>query len=136
MHILKLFFPTLAVCCFIDMIWVGFLSKSLYTETIGHLLRKSNDVFVPNWPAAIVVYVLLVLGIILFALPKAAGNHLMAFFWGAVLGAVIYGVYDFTNYAILANWPLKITLIDFLWGITLCGSTTFIVSYIQNWLAS
>lgn len=126
---LKLFLATF--CCFfcLDLIWLGLIAKTIYFSQLGPLMRQSVI-----WPPALLVYVALSLGVIFFVLPKAE-NHLMAaFLWGAAFGAVVYGVYDFTNYALLANWPLKITLIDFCWGMFLCGATSKIITWIKPWL--
>lgn len=135
MQIIKLFFLTLLVCFTLDMIWLGFLAKNLYQDSIGNLLRMSNGVMSPNWVAASLVYFAIVIGIIFFALPKADGSYLSGLCWGALLGLVIYGVYDFTNFSILANWPLNITLIDFVWGMFLCATTTCAAVFFKNWLA-
>ena len=96
------------------------------------LLRKSGDAMMPIWWAAAVVYVCITLGILVFVLPKAQGDYVLAFFGGVILGLVTYGIYDFTNYSILANWPLKITFIDFIWGMVLCGLSSLFATFIQN----
>ena len=43
-----------------------------------------------------------------------------------VLGLVIYGVYETTNYAIFKNWTLSTVLLDTAWGAILLGLTTFL----------
>jgi uncharacterized membrane protein len=35
---------------------------------------------------------------------------------GALFGLVVYGVYDFTNYSTLRQWPFVVTLADVAWG--------------------
>ena len=42
-----------------------------------------------------------------------------------ILGLVIYGVYETTNYAILKNWKLTTVILDGLWGSILFGLTTY-----------
>jgi uncharacterized membrane protein len=44
-----------------------------------------------------------------------------------ILGLVIYGVYESTNYAILKHWKWEIMAMDTLWGGILFALTTFIV---------
>ena len=39
---------------------------------------------------------------------------------GGLLGASMYGVYDLTNYATLANYPLIFAVTDMAWGTFLC----------------
>lgn len=136
MELFKLFISTLIYVFVLDMIWLGLIAKNTYYTSIGNLLRKSGDVMAPNWPAAVIVYIAIVTGILCFVVPKASGNYFSAFAWGAVFGAVTYGIYDFTNLSILANWPLKITVIDFVWGMILCGLTAVFATFMQNWLYS
>ena len=86
----------------------------------------------PIWWAAMVVYVCIAVGILFFGLPNAQGDYVLALSYGVMLGFVTYGIYDFTNYSILANWPWRITLIDFSWGMVLCGLSSVFVTFIQN----
>lgn len=132
MQTFKLFLSTVVVCFCLDMVWLGLIAKNLYDSSIGNLLRKSNNVLSPNWPAAILVYFAIVIGILFFVLPRIGHSYAMGIFLGALLGLVIYGVYDFTNYAILVNWPLKITLIDCVWGVVLCALTTCCALFMRD----
>lgn len=132
MKLMILFFVTAISVFIMDMIWLGFIAKNLYAENIGMLLRKSGETMTPIWWAAVVVYVCITLGILFFVLPKAHGDYFLALACGALLGVVTYGIYDFTNYSILANWPCNITLIDFIWGIALCGLSSLFAAFIQN----
>jgi uncharacterized membrane protein len=134
MHLFKLFFSTLVCAFFLDMIWLAGIAKNIYASNIGLLMRKSGGVMAPNWPAAIIVYLAIVIGIICFVLPKVDGNCMLALAWGALFGAVTYGIYDFTNFSVLANWPLKITLIDFIWGMILCSLTSCFATFMQKYL--
>lgn len=47
-----------------------------------------------------------------------------------LLGVVIYGVYDSTNYATLKKWRPEFALIDTLWGGILFASTAEITAYL------
>lgn len=51
---------------------------------------------------------------------------------GSIYGLVVYGVYDLTNLAILANWTLKLTIVDILWGVFVNALGGFIITYIDN----
>ena len=44
-----------------------------------------------------------------------------------MLGVLIYGVFDTTNYALFKKWDWKLAVMDSLWGGVLYGLTTFIV---------
>lgn len=132
MKLITLFLVTIISVFIMDMIWLGIIAKNIYAQNIGMLLRKSGDAMTPIWWAAVVVYVCITLGILFFVLPKAQGDYFLAFSGGVILGLVTYGIYDFTNYSILANWPWKITFIDFVWGMVLCGLSSLFATFIQN----
>ena len=48
-----------------------------------------------------------------------------------ILGWVIYGVYEGTNYGILKNWKMSTVIIDTLWGSVLFGLTTYLTYMLQ-----
>jgi uncharacterized membrane protein len=136
MKLIILFLATITFVFIMDMIWLGVIAKNIYAENIGMLLRKSGGVMTPIWWAAVVVYICIALGVLFFVLPKAQGDYFLALAFGALLGAITYGIYDFTNYSILLNWPWKITLIDFTWGTILCGLSSLFAAFIQSRLVS
>jgi uncharacterized membrane protein len=49
-----------------------------------------------------------------------------------LLGIVIYGVYETTNYAIFTNWSILSVIIDTLWGGLLFASTTYIINLLRG----
>lgn len=117
----------------LDGIWLGFIAKKLYLQEIGSLLRMSpKGGMDPLWLPALIVYVALIAGVLLFAVPKAQGSALNALIWGAIFGLICYAVYDFTNLAVLANWTWKMSIIDSLWGMVLCGLTSFVTVLIAK----
>lgn len=121
----------------LDFVWIGTIAASLYMKSIGSLARLSpTGGFAPEiWPA-VIVYVLLAVGLIIFVLPKTVGAPigLSTFLWGALMGLVIYGVYDLTNYSFLAAWPITVTIADILWGSFLSGVTTVVLTVAVKWL--
>lgn len=116
----------------LDIVWIGMLAKNLYEQEIGSLIRKSGEQMSPNLLAAGLVYLAIALGIIYFVLPKAQGNLTQALVSGAIFGMVTYGIYDFTNMAVLANWTWKISLIDVLWGTVLCATASLFATWVQR----
>ena len=99
----------------LDGVWLGVLMKNFYRDQLAQIVRLANGGIAPNWPAAFVVYVLLGTGIALFVIPRASTASLAAAY-GALFGLVVYGVYDFTNYSTLRQWPLVLALADVAWG--------------------
>ena len=99
----------------LDGVWLGLLMKNFYRDQLAPIVRLADGGIAPNWPAAFVVYVLLGTGIALFVIPRAPTVSLAAGY-GALFGLVVYGVYDFTNYSTLRQWPFVLTLADVAWG--------------------
>ena len=50
-----------------------------------------------------------------------------------ILGIIIYGVFDTTNYALFNNWSIITVITDTLWGGILFAITTFIVYQLQKY---
>ena len=46
------------------------------------------------------------------------------------LGVAIYAVYEGTNYAIFDNWPIKMVIMDTLWG----GILFVLVKFCYTWI--
>lgn len=132
MKLLTLFLVTITLTIIMDMIWLSLIAKNIYAQNIGMLLRRSGSNMAPIWWAAGIVYVFITVGILYFVLPSAQGNYFLAFSGGLIFGLITYGIYDFTNYAILANWPWKITCIDLIWGMILCGLSSLFAAFIEN----
>ena len=137
MHTLKLFLIVLPAFLVIDLLWLGVVMKDFYSHELGALARREGPALSPRWSAAILVYLLIPAGIVLFVRPILGETATLwqAFGWGAVFGLVLYGVYDLTNLAVLANWTLRMTLADMIWGCALCGITTVLMRLIDGWLA-
>ena len=104
----------------LDALWLGLLMNGFYKQQLAPLARMSGGNLTPVWPAAAVVYLFLALGVTVLVLARAR-SPLEALALGALLGLVIYGVYDFTNYATLRDWPLALVLVDVAWGAVLAA---------------
>jgi uncharacterized membrane protein len=92
----------------------------------GHFARQIAAVqgspMVVNAFAVIATYVFLIFGLNYFILRPGRSA------WDAfLLGLVVYGVYDFTNLALLSKWQLFTAVTDTLWGGVLFYLTTRLV---------
>ena len=80
-----------------------------------------------NYLGVALCYIFLIAGINYFIIkPRKSVND--AF----LLGIVIYGVYETTNYALLKNWSIITVIIDTLWGGLLFAFTTYIVNMLRG----
>lgn len=105
----------------IDFVWLGIIARSFYDQQLSAFKRTLNPA------AAVLVYLLLVMGIVVFVLPTPDGSKLSVFIRGALFGLITYGVYDLTNLALLSDWSATMAVVDMLWGAVLCGTTSWLV---------
>jgi len=124
MELVKQWGVGLVVFILVDMVWLGVVANGFYKRELGPLLRQhANGNLDPRiWPAAL-LYALLVLGVALFALPRArAGAMSEAVLWSALFGVIAYSVYDLTNYSTMQGFPLKVVVVDMIWGGVICAA--------------
>jgi uncharacterized membrane protein len=72
--------------------------------------------------ATAITYIFLIFGLNYFIIRKHRSVK-----EAALLGLVIYAVYEFTNYSILKDWSLLTVIMDTTWGTILFALTTAIV---------
>jgi uncharacterized membrane protein len=115
----------------LDGVWLGLLMKNFYRDQLAPIVRLADGGIAPDWPSALVVYALLGTGIALFVIPRAPTVPLAAAY-GALFGLVVYGVYDFTNYSTLRQWPFVLTLADVAWGTVASAACAVIVRIVMR----
>jgi len=115
----KLYLLTVPIFFLLDIIWLGYVAKGFYRKHLGFIL--SPEV---NWPAAIAFYLIYIAGILIFAVAPAIErlSLVRALVWGGLYGFFTYATYDLTNMALIKGWPMKIVVVDILWGMVLCAA--------------
>jgi uncharacterized membrane protein len=133
---IKTYVLILPVFLLIDLTWLGKIMVNFYKSELGALVRLEGDSLAPVLWAAIVVYLLIPLGIVLFALPRVDPQNVLvsSLSWGFVYGVILYGVYDMTNYSLLNNYPLRMAVVDIAWGGVLCAVVTSVAAMIDRLL--
>ncbi len=115
---LPAYFITMVTMFVLDLIWLSMLAKPLYQQGIGHLMAGE-----PKLIYAGIFYVVYVFGLMRYAIvPNIALKGIKATFIAAATFAFfVYASYDFTNLALLKDWPLPLSIIDIVWGMLLSG---------------
>jgi uncharacterized membrane protein len=131
-YYLKLYFATLIAFFAIDMVWLGLVARTFYRKYLGFLMAPS-----PNWLAAIIFYLLFIVGILVFVvLPGLEDNSLKTTLLRAALfGLITYATYDLTNLATLKDWPVLVTVVDMIWGTVLSVLVSYIGFMAGKWLS-
>jgi uncharacterized membrane protein len=130
-YYLKLYLAMLIAFFAIDMLWLGLVARSFYRKHLGYLMAPS-----PNWPAAIVFYLLFLVGILVFVvLPGLRADSLQTTLLRAALfGLISYATYDLTNLATIKDWPVLLTVVDMIWGTVLTVAVSFVGFIAGKWL--
>lgn len=107
----------------IVMVFFDYIYLSLMKDYFSNLVKNvQGSPLKMNFLAAAICYIFLILGLNYFII-KPRRSVKDAF----LLGLVIYGVYETTNWALFTNWSVISVIIDTLWGGVLFGLTTYVV---------
>ena len=133
MKIVYSYLLTTLVFFAIDIAWIGGFAKKFYWGNMGSLLK--DDI---NWAAALIFYLLYIVGIFVFAIMPAVKSDSVqdAIIYGALFGFFCYATYDLTNLATMKGFPLKVAIVDMIWGVILTGSVATAGFYITRWMNS
>lgn len=115
----------------IDAVWLSVVANKFYKSQIGSLLLEK-----PNLIAAVLFYVIFLIGLLVFVLHPAflAQDWKLALGLGALFGFVTYATYDLTNLATLKDFPVKLVIVDLIWGTAVTASVSVITYFIvTNW---
>ena len=108
----------------IDVPWIHNVTSKYYKQ-----IFKNNFQIKLNYFMAITVYIIMTVGYIYFVLNN--NNNTNKYYLSFVYGLVLYGTYAFTLAALFKIFPLKLALIETLWGATLFTLSLFIYNLIH-----
>ena len=118
---------SILILLILDFLWIGLFMKNRYQNEIKQIQGTPMSV---NITYAVVSYVLMAIGLVLFVLPNIRSEHrlLDSLKYGFLFGIVVYGIYDFTAAAVISKWNMTTAILDVLWG----GTVFFLASYIGS----
>ena len=106
----------------IDFIYLNVM-KNYFNKQIQDIQGSKIEF---KFLGAVLCYIFLIYGLNYFIIkPRKTVSE--AF----LLGLVIYGVYETTNYALFKNWSMITVIIDTLWGGLLFATTTYIINLLR-----
>jgi len=120
---IKQFLISAIILIVIDFFYLQ-LIKQYFSQQILIVQKKPMQI---NMIGIILCYLFIVCGINYFIIyPNKTITD--AF----LLGILIYGVYETTNYTLFSNWSILTVLIDTIWGGLLFALTTYLVQLISK----
>ncbi len=128
---LKLYGATALVFFAIDLVWLGVVAQSFYQQHLGHLLAEEI-----RWGAALLFYSIFIAGLLVFAVVPGldAGSFTRTVVLGALLGFFAYATFDLTCLALFAGFPVRVVVVDLIWGTVLSATVCAAAYPIGRWL--
>ena len=114
MQIAILYISTAAIFLIVDALMLTTVMKPLFTRHIGPLMAEPIR-FAP----AAVFYLAYVAGLIYLVSYPALKTGAPILIPAAIIGAMAYGTYEFTSYAIMKDWHWSMVATDTTWGAVL-----------------
>ena len=112
----------IVVLLVLDVIWINNVMSERYSQIFNKLLKGSIKL---NYISAFITYCIMVLALYYFVLRESKDAD-DALFRGALMGFIMYGVYDGTLYAFLPIKDYQTGLLDVVWGTFICGLSSYI----------
>ncbi len=117
----------------IDALWHLGIFRKMYADGMKPVARMSEGKMALRPFAGIVAQILLVTCIVFLILYKTQNGELLeAALIGTAAGVLAITVYGITNYAILKNWNLSITILEIVWGPILGGLSGLFVFWMKS----
>jgi len=122
MYSLYLIATTFIVLVLIDSIYLNII-KDIFKKQIETIQGSPMKI---NLLGGLLTYIFIVAGLYYFIIMRNRSPK-DAF----ILGLVVYGVYELTNYTLLSKWSPKIVAMDTIWGGILFALTTYIINKVK-----
>ena len=114
MQLAVLYLSTAAIFLILDGIMLTLVMKPLFTRHLGDALIDPIRA-VP----ALLFYAAYVAGLLYLVSWPALKTDTPVLIPAAIIGAMAYGTYEFTSYAIMRDWNWQMVLTDLTWGTVL-----------------
>jgi len=126
---LKIFIVLFILVLLIDIPVISLLFKNRWEKTVQNIQGSPLQI---RTLYAFITYILIPIGLFIFVYPKIDNNNWIqtSILYGFLFGFISYGIFDFTNLAILSKYPLDLAIIDSVWGGILCAIVVTITKYI------
>jgi uncharacterized membrane protein len=132
--ILKTYLLALLAFLILDGLWLGIIMKDFNLRELATIGRIVDGEFQLSILPAALAYLLMAAAMTFFVAPRLTATmaRQRRFAWGALMGLVIYGVYDGTNLAVLKDYPLRFAAVDMAWGSFQFGLVALLVKPRQS----
>lgn len=121
MSIAVLYVATAVVFLVLDALMLNFVMRPLFARHIGDMLAEEVRM-VP----AVLFYLGYIAGLVWLVGLPAMRDGAPVIVPAAVVGAMAYGTYEFTSYAVMKGWHPSMVAVDFTWGTILTAFSLWV----------
>lgn len=125
----KYFVTLFVLLILIDLPYLQ-LNKSKFNNAVMKMTNGKG--MANNYWSGMIVYIAIVTGILMLAIPRINMNQSMrgifmdSLMYGGIFGITSYAIFDFTTRFIFNDWTIEIAIMDTVWGGILCTLATFL----------
>jgi len=138
MEILKLiltFWVGYIVILIGDAIFLGRAVHQFIINTFWDLITSQNGSIDMKLWVGLLAWFVIVMIIFIFVLKSGlVHSYQTALWWGAVMGFLMYAMYDLTNLTFLKNYPVSFVMVDIAWGTFLCAAVSLAMYSFSVWI--
>lgn len=118
-----------------DAIFLGRVVHQFIIDNFGDLITSQNGSIDMKLWVGLAAWFVIVAMIFVFVLKSwLVTSYGAALLYGALMGFLMYAMYDLTNLTFLKNYPVNFVMIDIMWGTFLCAMITLAMYSFQIWI--
>lgn len=102
----------LLVYMILEYLWISNMTPMLYERVFSNIQQKPMTIQIQY---AFMAYILLLLSIVYICIPLS--KQYSSWYAFSIVGLCMYGIYNATNAAVFSGYPLRMVVIDTLWGL-------------------
>jgi uncharacterized membrane protein len=121
LNTLKIFGIIIGLLLAFDIPMLTLVNKQMYQDNLKNINKGDIEFNFKQILSAVLCYLIMGGGIYYFSVQENSTLNAL------ILGLVVYGVYNTTNFATLNEFSVKVAVLDTLWGSTLFSLVAFIV---------
>lgn len=118
-----------------DYIWLGTVVKQFTIREFGNLITVTNGSIDIRLGAGLLAWGVIAMMVLVFVTKNPNVNSIpTALGYGALMGGLMYAMYDLTNLTFLNNYSVAFTIVDICWGVFLCSMISLTMFVFSRWI--
>ena len=118
-----------------DAIFLGRVVHQYIIDTFGDLITSQNgSIDMKLWVGLAAWFVITAMVFVFVVKSGLVTSYQTALGYWALMGFLMYAMYDLTNLTFLKNYPVNFVVIDIMWGTFLCAMMALAMFSFEKWI--